>query len=367
MDSFFARFRNPLTLMAIVLVQVLALAMQVQKPAATASGEGRKTTLLRHWTLAIAAPFERLTHGTGGGVRHAWADYVDLRHTRQQNKDLQAEIARMRTEEAQFAEDAREGRRLETLLKFQQSYVSSTAVAEVMGTSGSDRSRIVTLNKGFDEGLRAEQAVMTPDGVVGKLRDVGKHTAQLLLLNDPASGAGVVLAETRIRGILHGTADGKVAITNLTRDSRIKPGEEVITSGGDQVFPRGLKVGVIESIIDDPAHQPYTLITIKPYANLSRLEEVLVVTGTQDSLTPQAASDAAAADATAEASKRAADVVAERLPGLKAEDEKDAAPKLDAQGHPVAVIPRPKPVLHPDAYSPGAAPPADSLTPGGTH
>ncbi len=350
--------------MAIVLVQVLALAMQVQRPG---QGEGRKVTLLRHWMLAVAAPFERVTKGSGMNARKVWANYVDLRHTREQNEALKQEIARLRTEQAQFAEDAREGRRLQALLKFQQSYIASTVAAEVIGTSGSDRSRMLTLNKGYDDGLRAEMAVMTPDGVVGKLRDVSRHTSQLLLLNDPSSGAGVVLAETRIRGILRGTADGRIEINNLTADSRIKTGEQVITSGGDMVFPRGLAVGVIESIAPDPLHQPYTAIVIKPMANLARLEEVLVITGTQSALPADAAKDADAADAAAAANKRAADVVAERLPGLKAEDEKDAETKLDAQGHPVAVIPKPRPVLHPDAYSPGAALPADQLQPGGSH
>ena len=93
----------------------------------------------------------------------------------------------------------------------------------------------------------------------------GTHSAQLLLINDSTAGAGVILESTRIRGIIRGAANGKVEINNLTADSRIKPGEHVITSGGDGVFPRGLPVGVIESIAPDPEHQPYTARSwIKP-------------------------------------------------------------------------------------------------------
>ena len=76
-------------------------------------------------------------------------------------------------------------------------------------------------------------------------------------------------------------------INNLTPDSRIKPGEQVLTSGGDQVYPRGLPVGTIESIAPDPDHQPYTLIQLRPAANLNQLEEVLVITGTQPTLPPR--------------------------------------------------------------------------------
>ena len=368
MDSFFTRFRNPLTLMAIVLAQVLFLAIQVQRPSGTAMGaghdEGHKVTLLRHWFLAFVTPFERLSHSAGSGVRNAWGNYIDLRHTREHDRDLQAEIARLRTEQAEFAEDARAGRRLQALLQFKQRYIASTVAAQVIGASGSDRNRILTLDKGSDDGLRADMPVMTPDGVVGKLRDVSRRTSELLLLSDPNSGAGVVLVSTRIRGILRGTADGQVEINNLTADSRIQPGDGVVTSGGDQVFPRGLPVGVIQSIAPDPLHQPYTAIVIKPNANLARLEEVLVITGTQNNLPPAAENDAAQADAASETSKRAADIVAERLPSLHDDQPVKEEGKLDATGAPIVTLPRPKPAAHLDRYSPGSAPPAAQLQPG---
>src|SRR6202034_2270564 len=112
---------------------------------------------------------------------------------------------------------------------------------------------------------------------------------------------------TRIRAILRGTSTGNVQIDNLMADSRIKPGEKIITSGGDQVFPRGLPVGVIESIAPDPLHQPYTEIVVHPAANLLRLEEVLIITGTATTMPAAAQQDAAIADAVSEENKRAAD------------------------------------------------------------
>jgi rod shape-determining protein MreC len=204
----------------------------------------------------------------------------------------------------------------------------------------------------------------------------------VLLINDPSSGAGVILESTRIRGILRGTADGDVQINNLTADSRIKKGETVVTSGGDLVFPRGLPVGTIDRIRPDPQHQPYTAITITPAADLNKLEEVLVVTGTQSTLPPAAQQDAASAEAAAaalaEENRRAADLVAERLPGLHdaGPDGKDAAPGAakDAApaptdiggvpGIPNSGLPRLHAAAHPDRYSPGATPPAEALKPG---
>ena len=388
MESF-GRLRNPLVLLALVLAQTLWLAVQVQRPvrpvfAVGGPQDSRKATLLRSGTMFLFGPVERVSEATGAGVRHLWANYVDLRHTREQNGALRSEVARLREEQASFAEDAAEGRRLQSLLGFKQQYIASTVAAEVIGTSGSDRSHVLWIDKGSAEGLKPEQPVITPDGVVGKLRDVMPHTAQLLLLDDANSGAGVFLASSRMRGILRGTADGEVVINNLTADDRIKPGEHVITSGGDEVFPRGLPVGVITAVAADPQHPPYTLIHIQPAANLHRLEEVLVITGTAPDLLPAAQADAAQAEATAEDNKRAADLIADRLPSLHdssdgttpaataggmdaatAKAAADAAKGAGAvPGVPNSGMPKPQPVLHPDRYSPGATPPADDLTPG---
>src|ERR1700733_6774727 len=326
MESFFARYKNVLVLVAILLAQTIGLAVQVRRPVESGAPDSSKVTLLRYWAVSIVTPFERFFHGIGSNVRGGWANYIDLRRTRQQNHDLQEQIARLRLEQAAFAEDAIQGHRLQALLDFQQHYVSTTVAAQVIGSSGSDLSRVIYIDKGAKDGLKPDQAVITPDGIVGKLRDVFPHTSQVLQVNDPTSGAGVLLASTRIRGILKGSTTGRIQIMNLTPDSRIKPGEQVLTSGGDQVFPRGLKVGTIESIAPDPDHQPYTLIVVKPAANLFQLEEVLVITGTQPELTEQAKKDLAAGVATAEeqaeaarvaaaeaAAKSAAQIVADRL------------------------------------------------------
>jgi rod shape-determining protein MreC len=377
MDSFFIRFKNPLILIAIMVAQIVALAVQVPHSADDLPpgdrADGHKVSLLRFWAVMTVMPFERLTHGSTLSVRHVWEDYIDLRHTRQQNEQLRLEVARLREEQDAFAEDAAQGRRLQALLAFKQQYIATTVAAQVIGTSGTDRSSLVYLDKGAADGLKPEQAVITPDGLVGKVRDVWGHTAQVVLLNDASSGAGVVLSSSRIRGILRGTANGQVVIDDLTSDARIKVGDQVVTSGGDRVFPRGLPVGAIESIAPDPRHQPYTMITIKPNANLLRLEEVLVVTGTQSTLPPEAAQDAntaEAAAAAADASKRAADLVAEKLPSLH-NDAPAGAEGAAAQnsvggvpGIPNSGLPKVQAPVHADQYSPGATPSASDLRPG---
>jgi len=379
MESFFVRFRNVLVLIAVLLAQTILLAVQVRRADALDEADGHKVLLLRSWVVAAVTPVERLTNGVGKGIRGGWSNYIDLRSTRQKNQQLQQEIARLRLEQAEFAEDAMQGRRLQALLAFREHYVTATVAAQVIGTSGVDQSRVLYIDKGSADGLAPDMAVITPDGIVGKIRDVfpktSPHTAQVLEINDPSSGAGVLLASTRIRAVLRGAPDGQIQIGNLTQDSRIKPGELVLTSGGDQIFPRGLKVGIIDSIAPDPDHQPYTRIRVKPTANLTQLEEVLVITGVQSEMTPQAQQDLAAGVASAVEAKRAADLAAERLPSLISGVDglatpPGATPAPVAPGTPPPSIintpvPKPLPTLHPDRYTFGMTPPASSLTPGG--
>jgi rod shape-determining protein MreC len=367
--DFLTQYKNALFLIAILLAQAIALAVQVRRPLDPTQPDGPSVRLIRMWAMTAVTPMERVTHAIGYGAGHAWSDYIDLRHIRQQNKDLQQQLARVRLEEAAIAEDALQGRRLQAMLGFRESYVGSTMAAEVIGASGSEQSHILTIDKGSSDGLRPDMAVITQDGVVGKLRDVFPTTAQVLEINDQSSGAGVVLASTRIRAILRGTLTGRVQIGNLLADSRIQPGEQVLTSGGDQVYPRGLPVGVVESIAPDPDHQPYTAIRVKPAVNLDRVEEVLVITGTQPDLTPGAQQDLASA-----AAQHAADLSAERLPGIHDDQTPDAA--AGASGATAATppaantapaTPHPLPIVHPDRFSSGSTPPASELTPGGAN
>ncbi len=374
MESFFSRFKNALVLIAILVAQAVALATQIKLPADPLRPDAEPVRLVRVWGLGLISPFERGLAFTGQGIRGAWHNYIYLRGVRQQNKDLSQQIAQLRLERAALSEEALEGKRLQTLFDFRQQYASQTVAAQVIGTSGSDQSRILILDKGARDGLKPDMPVITPDGIVGKLRDVFASTSQLLLISDPTSGAGVILESTRIHAILRGSPQGRVQIANLTPDSRIKPGEHVLTSGGDRVFPRGLPVGAIESIVLDPDHQPFTLITLKPAANITQLEEVLIVTGTGPALTAQQEQETAG-----DVAQHAADVSAERLPSLHGKADATSPPSpaapagaaaADASTPPIdnspSLVPRPKPAVHPDRYTPGSVAPAADLIPGST-
>jgi rod shape-determining protein MreC len=363
MESFFVRYRNPLVLLTILLVQIVGLAVQVHR-----SDSGRMSLdphdasgvrLIRLWANALVTPPERLIHSSGQGVVKLWQNYIDLRHVRAQNKDLQSTVDRLRLEQAALLEDARQGQRLQAMMNFQEKYTYKTVPAQVLGTSGTDQSRVFNIDKGKDAGLEHDMAVITPDGIVGKVRDVFPRSAQVLMINDQTSGAGVILETTRIRGILRGNVAGQPQIVGIMTDSRIQPGEKVLTAGGDDIFPRGLQVGVVDKVIKDPDQDGFIKIIVKPAAHLDRLDEVLVITSTEPRFPPDQKQDMATSEALKgaevqqeKAQKKASEVLAERLPGL-------IDPNLPVDQQPLNDNSNPNPVAHPplplhsDRFTPG--------------
>ncbi len=356
MESFLSRYRNPLILLAVVLAQMLGLAVQVRRTATGGKG-AQQTRLIRYWVITLISPAERIFLLAGHGVSNTWHGYLDLRHVRAQNQQLHAELDRMRVEEASLAENARQDMRLQKLFAFQQHYVSKTVAAHVIGTSGTELSRVLYIDKGSADGIHTDMPVITPDGVVGKTRDVFPHESQVLEINDPTSGLGVILTQTRLRGILRGNTAGQTEIIDILPDERIQHGETVVTSGGDQVYPPGLPVGAVERVVNDPERNPYVAVLIRPAVSLSRLDEVLVITETQSTMPSTMQQDIATSE------QKAADILAQRLPGVNVTQPlgPDGKP-LDPNAPPPPV--RPPASLHPDRFTPGATPPAADLTPG---
>ncbi|HLK53388.1 MAG TPA: rod shape-determining protein MreC, partial [Candidatus Angelobacter sp.] len=155
MENFFTRYKNPLALMAVLFIQVVALATQVKRPESAKTGTaGSGTRLIRVWSVTAFTPVEKVFISTGHFFRNGWHNYADLRDVRKQNHDLQNEVARLQMEQVKLKQDADQARRLQILLDFKEKYVSKTVAAQVIGTSGTDQSRIIVIDKGSRDGIK---------------------------------------------------------------------------------------------------------------------------------------------------------------------------------------------------------------------
>lgn len=316
MENLFARHRNVTLLVAMLFAQILGLAVQVKR--ADPNEPDKKTPLLRVWVMGAITPIEKLVVATGHGLRDTWNNYLNLRKVRDENRALKAEIERMQLEQARMREDVAQAQRLQALFGFKEQMIARTVGAQVIGSSGSEQSRVVYIDKGAADGIAQDMPVITPEGVVGKVVRALPSTAQVLLITDPSWGVGGLLEKTRLQGIAKGTASGDLKLANILADEKVEVGERVLTSGGDRIFPKGLPLGRVSELLS--REDLFLNIRLKPAANLSKLEEVLVITEMEER---------APAAAESESPVRAADVLSQRLPSVKKPEP--APPKTESK------------------------------------
>jgi rod shape-determining protein MreC len=309
----------------VLFVQVLGLAMQVKR-----SGDTENTRLIRVWAVDAVTPFERLLVWAQSGSGNIWHNYFYLRGVRAENRQLKQQIDQMRLEQVRLSEDAGQARRLQTLLGFKEQFIAKgdTVAAQVIGTSGNDLSQSIYIDKGSNEGVKPDMAVITADGIVGKVLHAYPTTAQVLMINDQTSGVGAMLEKTRVQGVVKGTANASVVLERVMSDEKVSPGDVVLSSGGDQIFPKGLPVGVVTRV--SPGHEMFLNIQVKPAADLSRLEEVLVVTEKHESEVPVESAGRV----------RAADILAQRLPSVPDKPADGAAGKTSTGNTEAGVKPQ---------------------------
>jgi rod shape-determining protein MreC len=328
MESVLGRYRNLVILVGVLFLQMLGLAVQVKR-----SNDTEHTRLIRVWAVDVITPFERVLIWAQNGTGNLWHSYLYLRGVRAENRQLKDQIEQLRLEQVRLNEDAVQAHRLQALLAFKEQYISRTVAAQVIGSSGSDSSRMLYIDKGEDQGLKRDMAVITADGIVGKVLQVFPSVSQVLLINDQSSGVGTILEKSRLQGFLKGTATGEVVLEGVMSDEQVATGERVLTSGGDQIFPKGLPVGTVTNV--GTGKDLFLNIQIKPAVNLGKLEEVLVVVERQER-------QAQTADV---GRVRAADILAQRLPSVpdKPASVTNSPTTVPAVTVPKAASPKPAP------------------------
>jgi rod shape-determining protein MreC len=265
-QAFVGRRRAFFILLGVLVAQLLLLSAQITRD--------QKVRLIQVWAVAVFDPFARALHGMSDATTGAWKSYRELWQAQQQNRELQIQLVAARAQIQQLNEQAAEGRRLRELLEFRNRLPFQTVAAEVIATSPGEASKAIFIDKGTDAGLTPDLAVITPAGVVGKILAVFPHTAQVLLITDSSSGAACALERSRVQGILKGGKLNQCLVQYVMNEAPVAIGELVLTSGLDQIYPKGLPIGTVAQTADGNI---YKNITVQPTAALDRLEGVLVV------------------------------------------------------------------------------------------
>jgi rod shape-determining protein MreC len=198
---------------------------------------------------------------------------------RAENIRLRDEIQRLRVSALRLDETGDENRRLRHLLSLQQQFPVATMSSEIIAREWGGWVRSLTINRGRQDGIGKLTAVITGDGLVGRVAEVRAGTSIVQVLIDPASTVGAHVVSTRTSGIVEGESRGTIRFKFMARDGAgLQMGDLVVTSGSSGLFPRGLPIGRVRAI-DDRGSALFHYAALTPVVDFSRIEEVLLVVG----------------------------------------------------------------------------------------
>ena len=261
------RQRPGVLLGAAILLHVVLISAQVN----TVSG----LPVLQVVTFGSFAEVQRGTMAIVDGVRNFWSGYVALRQVHAENDALKHELQTLQVRLQQEHAEAQRTDNLRQLLELRERANLETTAADVIAAAASPEFRTVTIDKGTNEGLAADMAVISPAGVVGRVILPASRASKVQLLIDRNAAAGALIERTRVQGVVEGFGDGSLRMEYVPGSSDVKPGDLVVTSGIDGIYPKGFVIGTIEQV--GAGSGGYHHITVRPAVDFTRLEEVLVV------------------------------------------------------------------------------------------
>ncbi|PYN71863.1 MAG: rod shape-determining protein MreC [Candidatus Rokuibacteriota bacterium] len=233
-------------------------------------------------TTPISAGLAKASRATFG----LWTTYLDWKNVRAENYRLREEVQQLRVHALRVTETDEENRRLRRLLALQEHLPLTTLSGEIIAREWGGWIRSLTVNRGRSDNVPRLTAVISPDGLVGRIVDVRPGASIVQVLTDPASTVGAHVARTRTPGIVEGDPRGTIRFKFMARDgAAIQVGDALVTAGQGGVFPRGIPIGVVRSI-DDRGAALFHYAELTAAVDFARVDEVLLVTdGSQRDVT----------------------------------------------------------------------------------
>jgi rod shape-determining protein MreC len=283
------RRRTGVLLLVATVAQLILISAQVQSKSGV--------PVFQEVTFGVFARIQGGTWGALRSVRDVWTNYVWLQGARSENETLKRQVGELQIQLQQKEALAARSTKLEELLSLRTNTSLPTVAAEVIAGNPNPGMLTVTIGRGSADGVQGDMAVIAPAGLVGRI--VGQpaaHASRVQLLIDRNAAAGALIERTRAGGMVVGSdRDPPLTMDLVSNLADVKPGDKVIASGVDGIYPKGFAIGWIES--SERGSGLYRALTVRPSVDFSSLEEVLVVLVAARSATPEDSVPAPAASA----------------------------------------------------------------------
>ena len=232
-------------------------------------------SLLEDGVMSLLSPFQKAANWIGQVTSGTWHAYVGLRGVEMENRRLKGEVDSLSLKAQETEETRLELARLRELLDLRGSVAWTSIAARVIARGVDGNSRVVTLDRGSRDGLRPNQPVLTPRGIVGRVIEAAPGTCKVQTILDPNSGVAGLIQRTRVQGIIVGEGEQRCRMDYVSELSSVEVGDVIVTSGLDQIYPKGYTIGVVASIGEGEGLTK--LVSLRPEVDFRRLEEVLVL------------------------------------------------------------------------------------------
>ncbi len=257
-----------LVLVVLITLSIMILLLSSRQPYPT-QGRGRIA-------IAVVAPFQKAIGHTSRFFISVWEHYFYLIKVVDENSELRKKAQETRALEHRFQEVVQENQRLRGLLHMADEIQAPSIAARVVGKDPSPWFQTVLIDKGLDDDIKVGYPVINPQGIVGLVVEATGHYAKVMLITDPNSAVDAIVQKNRARGIIKGGTVGYCIFNYVLRKHDIEIGDTVISSGLDGVFPKGLPIGRVSEVEKKDAGI-FQDVTVAPYVDFERLEEVLIV------------------------------------------------------------------------------------------
>lgn len=266
METLVNRFRNITVLLLVIFAQLVLLAYQVKND--------KDVRIIRFWAVTAVTPLARTVESVRTGVTRFVDTYFWLRGVDEENRRMKTELGRLKLEKQFLKTELATADRAKALGAFVARTPSKMIAARVIGTGAGATSKVFLVDRGSLSGVMKGMAVVTPDGIVGKVFESYPTASQVLQVTDGSFAAGVISQKHHARGILKGMGYATCRVDAVPVEEKVEVGEWFYTSGDDRVFPKGLPAGTVTAV---RAAGSFADITVNPTGLESGLEEVLII------------------------------------------------------------------------------------------
>ncbi len=227
-------------------------------------------------TITVLAPFQNAFSQSSRFLRDIWRHYFAMVAASQENDRLKKQLARADEMKNVWVEARMANERLRRLTDLEKTFTNAVVFAEVIAKDPTTWFKTVIINKGRRDGVEKGMPALVPEGIVGQVVEASGHYAKILLIVDRNSAVDALVQRTRVRGILSGASAEQVDLDYVLLKEDVQVDDTIVTSGLDGVFPKGLRIGSIQSLEARPNEMFHT-IKVAPFVDFDKLEELLVV------------------------------------------------------------------------------------------